>query len=131
MSERLFLFLTGAFILTGLYFEIDMMIYGLCLWLVFEGASGIMLTRQSAKFITVADPVGLTMFRTQQRFDFEALRATRIVIAAFLGGSFFLLNQYNVEFLWFFPWFMGFAILGAGVSGVCPIILITKWIGFR
>jgi hypothetical protein len=131
MSERLFLFFTGAFILTGLYFEIDMMIYGLCLWLVFEGVSGIMLTRQSAKFITVANPVGLTMFRTQQRFDFEALRATRIVIAIFLGGSFLLLNLYNVEFLWFFPWFMGFAILGAGVSGVCPIILITKWIGFR
>ena len=131
MSERTFLFLTGAFILTGLYFEIDVMIYGLCLWLVFEGVSGIMLTRQSMKFMTVADPVGLTMFRTQQRFDFEALRATRIVIAMFLGGSFLLLNEYNVEFLWFFPWFMGFAILGAGVSGVCPIVLITKWIGFR
>ena len=131
MSERVFLFLTGAFILTGLYFEIDMMIYGLCLWLVFEGASGIMLTRQSMKFMTVADPVGLTMFRTQQRFDFEALRATRIVIAMFLGGSFLLLNEYNIDFLWFFPWFMGFAILGAGVSGVCPIVLITKWIGFR
>ena len=26
---------------------------------------------------------------------------------------------------------MGFAILGAGVSGVCPILLGTKWVGFR
>jgi len=131
MSERLFLFLTGAFILTALYFEIDMMIYGLCLWLMFEGVTGIMLTRQSVKFITVTEPVGLATFRTQQRFDFEALRATRIIIAIVLGCSFLLLNEYNVEFLWFFPWFMGFAILGAGVSGVCPIVLITKWIGFR
>lgn len=131
MSERAYLFLTGVYILIGLYLEIDLMIYGLCLWLVFEGVTGLMLTRQSAKFIPVSDPVGLTMFRSQQRFDFDALRATRIVIALFLGGSFLLLREYDVEFLWFFPWFMGFAILGAGASGVCPILLVTKWIGFR
>ena len=131
MSERVFLFLVGTYILTGLYFDIDMMIYVLCLWLVFEGASGILLTRQLQKLFPIAEPVGLTTFRTQQRFDFEALRVTRVVIAVFLGGSFLLLNKYNVEFLWFFPWFMGFAILGAGVSGVCPIVLITKWVGFR
>ncbi len=131
MSERVFLFLVGTYILMGLYFDIDMMIYVLSLWLVFEGVSGVTLTRLSQKLLPIAEPVGLTVFRTQQRFDFEALRATRIVIAAFLGGTFLLLNEYNVDFLWFFPWFMGFAILGAGVSGVCPILLITKWAGFR
>ena len=131
MSERTYLLLTGAFILIALYFEVNMMIYGLCLWLIFEGITGFMLTRQMVKLISVTDPVGLTTFRTRQRFNFEALRATRLIIAFFLGGSFLLLNEYNVEFLWFFPWFMGFAILGAGVSGVCPIVLVTKWMGFR
>ncbi len=131
MSERVFLFVIGAVILVSLYFEQNMMIYALCLWLLFEGVTGILFTRLSHKFIPIAEPVGLTTFRTQQRFDFEALRATRIVIASFLGGSFFLLNEYGIEVLWFFPWFMGFAILGAGVSGVCPIVLITKWIGFK
>ncbi|MBE9564963.1 MAG: hypothetical protein IMF17_06930 [Proteobacteria bacterium] len=131
MSERMFLFVVGAFILTGLYFEIDLMIYGLCLWLLFEGITGVLLTRMSHKVISLADPVGLTTFRTHQRFDFEALRATRIVIASFLGGSFLLLREYDIEVLWFFPWFMGFAILGAGVSAVCPIMLITKWVGFK
>lgn len=131
MSERLFLFLTGAFILVALYFDVDMMIYGLCLWLMFEGVSGVTLTGLSAKLIMVKEPVGLTVFRTQQRFNFEALRATRITIAVVLGGSFLLLNEYEFDFLWFFPWFMGFAILGAGVSGVCPVLLITKWLGFK
>lgn len=131
MSERMFLFSVGAYILTALYLEINLMIYVLCLWLLFEGVSGILLTRMSHKVISLADPVGLTTFRTQQRFNFEALRATRIVIASFLGGAFFLLNEYDIEVLWFFPWFMGFAILGAGVSGVCPILLVNKWIGFK
>ncbi len=131
MSERMFLFFVGAFILTGLYFEVNLMIYVLCSWLLVEGFTGILLTRMSHKVIAIAEPVGLTTFRTQQRFDFEALRATRIIIASFLGGSFFLLNEYSIEVLWFFPWFMGFAILGAGVSGVCPIMLITKWLGFK
>lgn len=131
MSERMFLFAVGAFILTGLYFEVNIMIYGLCLWLLFEGITGVLLTRMSHKVISLAEPVGLTTFRTQQRFDFEALKATRIIIACFLGGTFLLLNEYDIEVLWFFPWFMGFAILGAGVSGVCPILLITKWLGFK
>jgi len=131
MSERLFLFLTGAYILVALYFDVDMMIYGLCLWLMFEGVSGVTLTGLSAKFIVMKEPVGLTVFRTQPRFNFEALRATRITIAVVLGGSFLLLNEYEFDFLWFFPWFMGFAILGAGVSGVCPVLLINKWLGFK
>jgi len=131
MSERMYLFVVGAIILSSLYIEDNVIIYVLSLWLLIEGASGILLTRLSQKLIPIAEPVGLTTFRTHQRFDFEALRATRIVIAFFLGGSFFLLNEYGIEMLWFFPWFMGFAILGAGVSGVCPIVLITKWVGFK
>ena len=131
MSERMYLFVVGALILTALYFEKNIIIYALSIWLLFEGTSGILLTTLSRKLIPVTEPVGLTTFRTYQRFDFEALRATRIIIAFFLGGAFFLLNEYDIEVLWFFPWFMGFAIFGAGASGVCPILLITKWLGFK
>jgi len=131
MSERMYLFVVGAVILTALYFEKNAVIYVLSLWLLFEGVTGILLTRLSHMLIPIAEPVGLTTFRTHQRFDFEAIRATRIIIAFFLGGAFFLLNEYGIEVLWFFPWFMGFAILGAGVSGVCPIVLVTKWSGFK
>ncbi len=127
----MYLFVVGALILTALYFEKNIIIYALSIWLLFEGISGILLTTLSLKLIPVTEPVGLTTFRTHQRFDFEALRATRIIIAFFLGGAFFLLNEYDIEVLWFFPWFMGFAIFGAGASGVCPILLITKWLGFK
>ncbi len=131
MSERLYLAVVGSIILTVLYFEVDIMIYILCAWLIIEGITNIRLTTLTLKLVPNNDPVGLTVFTSKPRFDFEALRATRIIIAIFLGGSFFLLNEYDIEVLWFFPWFMGFAILGAGVSGVCPIVLFTKWAGFK
>jgi len=127
----MFLFTVGVFILAALYIEIDILIYGLCLWLVFEGITNIRVTTLSQKIRQKTVPSGLTVFQTIQRFDFDAYRAWRLMVAAMLGGSFILLNEYHFEILWFFPWFMGFAIMGAGVSGVCPMILMIRWVGFR
>jgi len=79
MSERLFLFVVGAFILISLYIEIDMNIYILCLWLLFEAIMDIRLTTLSQKLMSRTVPAGLTVFQTQARFDFEALRALRIM----------------------------------------------------
>jgi len=131
MSERLFLFVVGACILSALYFELDILIYGLCLWLLFEGISNIRLTVLLQKLRNKTISSGLTIFQTKQRFNFNAYRAWRIMVTTFLGGSFVMINIYHFEILWFAPWFMGFAIMGAGVSGVCPMILLIRWLGFR
>ena len=131
MSERLFLFVVGAFILTSLYFEIDMMMYVLCLWLLLEAITDIRLTTLTQKLMRRTVPPGLTVFQTQIRFDFDAFRVLRIVVSVLLVAAFILINEYHIEVLWFVPWFLGFAILGAGVSGICPTILLIRWIGFR
>ena len=131
MSERVFLFIVGAFILSSLYIEIDLMIYVLCIWLVFEAVTNVRLTNLSQKVMNKTIPAGLTVFQTKERFNFDAFRAWRIMTPIMLGGSFILLNEYHFEVLWFFPWFMGFAIMGAGVSGVCPMILFIRWVGFK
>jgi hypothetical protein len=131
MSERVFLFLVGAYILTALYLEINIMIYLLCLWLLFEGITNLRLTTLTQKLVGKPVPAGLTVFHTQLRYNFDAFRAWRITVAVMLGGSFMLLIEQNIEVVWFFPWFMGFAILGAGVSGVCPVLLLIRWIGFK
>lgn len=131
MSERLFLFVVGAFILISLYIEIDMNIYILCLWLLFEAIMDIRLTTLSQKLMSTTVPAGLTIFQTQARFDFEALRVLRIVVSVLLASAFILINEYHIDVLWFVPWFLGFAILGAGVSGICPTMLLIRWLGFR
>jgi hypothetical protein len=131
MSERLFLFVIGVFILTSLYIEIDLMMYVLCLWLLFEAITDIRLTTVTQKLMRRTAPPGLTLFQTQSRFDFDAFRVMRIVFSVLLVAAFLLINEYHIEVLWFVPWFLGFAILGAGVSGVCPTLLLIRWIGFR
>lgn len=131
MSERLFLFSVGAFILLALYLEIDLMIYLLSLWLIFEAVTNIRITNTSQQLIGHAIPSGLIVFQTDVRFNFDAFRVWRLTVAIMLGGSFLLINEYNIEVVWFIPWFMGFAILGAGASSVCPVLLFIKWLGFR
>lgn len=131
MSERLYLFVVGAYILTALYINAEIMIYLLCIWLLTEAITDLRLTTLTQKLIHKPLPVGLTVFQTQERFDFSALRAWRISVAIMLGGSFLLLNEHDIEVIWFIPWFMGFAILGAGVSGVCPGLLLIRWLGFK
>jgi len=131
MSERLYLFVIGIYVLIGLYFEIDIMIYLLSLWLVFEAVTDVRLTTLSQKMISKTVPAGLTVFQSTPRFDFDASRAWRITVAVMLGGSFILLKEQNIEVVWFFPWFMGFAIMGAGASGVCPMLLFLRWFGFK
>lgn len=131
MSERQFLFIVGASILVSLYFETNIIIYAMCIWLLFEALTNLRLTRLSQKILNKPVPAGLTVFQTHQRFNFDASRVWRMTVAIMLGVSFLLLHEQNIEMIWFIPWFMGFAILGAGVSGVCPVLLLIRWIGFK
>lgn len=131
MSERWFLFLVGAIILLALYLEMNLLIYLLCLWLLFEAITDIRLTSLSQRLMQRSLPAGLTLFQTQPRFNFDAFRVWRISVALMLSGSLILLNEQQIEVVWFIPWFMGFAILGAGVSGVCPVLLLLRWLGFK
>jgi hypothetical protein len=131
MSERLFLFIVGVYILIALYLGVDVMIYILSLWLLFEAITDIRLTTLSQKLMKKTVPAGLIVFQAKQRFNFDALRAWRITVAILLGGSLIMLKEQNVEFVWFFPWFMGFAIMGAGASSVCPVLLFIRWLGFK
>jgi hypothetical protein len=46
-------------------------------------------------------------------------------------GGLLAITFYFYEQLWFFPWFMGFAIFGSGISNVCPVLLVIRWAGFK
>jgi hypothetical protein len=107
------------------------MIYALSVLLLLEGLTNVRITTLSQSLTRQPVAAGLTVFQTSQRINFDALRAWRILVAVMLGGSFLLVKEYNIEVVWFFPWFMGFAIMGAGASGVCPMVLFIRWLGFK
>ena len=65
-------------------------------------------------------------FVENSRFNIYSERVWRLVV-----GMFLLIGYSFYSVLWFLPWFMGFAIFGAGLSGLCPVLLAIHWIGFK
>ena len=131
MNERIYFLFIGLSILFALYFEIEMLIYLICLLLMLEAVSNFRVSTFSQNFFKINLFAGLTAFNTKMRFNIDSFLVWRILVAIMLGGSVTLLNYYNLEVIWFVPWFMGFAILFAGMSGICPALLAIRWIGFR
>ena len=131
MSDRGYLFFIGLYILCSVYFEVDAMIYALIVLLIIEGFTGWRLPQYLQKIRKVTLDSGLVVFQTKNSIAFDGLRAWRFTVATVLLLSYVLLNYYDVEMLWFVPWFMGFAIMGAGLSSVCPMVMFIRWIGFR
>lgn len=114
MSNNVYRIFVGAILLASLYFDAAYIAYLLIGVLIFEGVTNlrlpILLDRMRGRPADAA-PAG----------GFEAERAWRLFVALMLIVAFLLHSQ-----LWFFPWFMGFAILGAGISGVCPVLMMLR-----
>ena len=132
MSERFFRLIVGALLLALLYFDASQVLPVLLALLIFEGITNfripILVNRLRANGEAhFADSCDMTSDTPKARFNFDAERAWRLVVAAMLAVTFYMFNDQ----LWFFPWFMGFAIFGAGLSGVCPVLMSLKLIGFR
>ncbi|WP_297527100.1 hypothetical protein [Thiohalobacter sp.] len=128
MSDRGYRALVGTLLLLGLYLERPEIVWGLIGLMLFEGVTNfrLPLVLQSL-FGSEPGPDSQEPDIGVARIAFDAERAWRLVVATLLFLSYHQLS----EQLWFFPWFMGFAILGAGISGVCPVLMALKALRFR
>lgn len=130
MTDRTYRGVFGAAILIALYFEMSWLMFTLIGLLFVEGVTNQRvpmlictvrkcLQKEHAGYVNygqVASP----------KFNVDSERVWRLTVALFL-----LISFSYVEALWWFPWFMGFAIFGAGLSGVCPVLIAIRWVGFR
>jgi len=130
VTDRAYRTLFGACILLALYFDLSLMMYILIGLLFAEG-----LTNQRVPILVsdIRNRVSVGEFHyvnldmaVDSRFDTDAERVWRLSV-----GFFLLISYALIEPLWWFPWFMGFAIFGAGLSGICPVLMAIRWIGFK
>jgi len=130
MSDRTYRTLIGFVLLVVLYFELNYALYGIIVLLFVEGITNFrlpILTGMLRSGLLKPDYEYVDVALVEDsKFNLESERVWRIVVSSFLFIGYCL-----VEALWFFPWFMGFAILGAGLSGVCPVLLVIRWLGFK
>jgi Inner membrane protein YgaP-like, transmembrane domain len=128
MSERIFRLILGGTLLLFLVYERVDLLYAYTGVVVFEGLTNwripmlISKVRYGSEF---RDPsVGVAKIF---KYKFDAERALRLVLAGFLVVSLVLFPKV----LWLFPWFMGFALSLAGMTGICPMAIFIKKMGFR
>lgn len=130
MTDRVYRVIFGASILLSLYFNFEWLMYVLIGLFFAEGLTNQripILVSQLRNSVSAADVHYVnTEIVLDSRFGVEAERVWRLMVGVFL-----LISYSYLDALWWFPWFMGFAIFGAGLSGVCPALLAIRWIGFR
>lgn len=126
MSNNLYRGILGAILLISLYFNFEVSIYVAFSIVTLEGLTNWRVPMLVNRIRNI--PEDTSHLQANTRFSFESERAFRLLL-----GVLVLITYYYGEgnMLWFFPWFMGFAILGAGVSGLCPGVALVKWLGFR
>lgn len=131
MTDRIYRALLGSLLLIALSFDLNLLMYVLIAILLIEGLTNFRIPLLVNKLLhnqPSADGINeCDIPHHHYRFEFEAERAWRLLV-----GSLLLLTYvYFYQALWFFPWFMAFAIFGAGVSGICPMEFSLKRTGFR
>ena len=131
MSERIYLFLIGACILLALYLVDNDLMFCLSALLMFEGVSGVRLTKIIQRLRKVSLDPDMIVAGRNSRFAIDGLSAWRVFVSIVLVLSYALIHEYGYEVLWFVPWFMGFAIMGAGATGLCPVLLGLHRVGFK
>ncbi|MEJ2059131.1 MAG: hypothetical protein P8Y64_01405 [Gammaproteobacteria bacterium] len=134
MTDRTYRLLLGALLLVLLYFNEAVLVYTVIGVLLFEGLTNLRIpllfgllkgpVRAAPADVTAS---GVAAAALPGFTTVDAERVWRLVIGGMLLLTYILLY----EWLWAFPWFMAFAILGAGVSGVCPVMAFIRWLGFK
>ena len=130
MTERAFRIVLGAVLLVALYFELRLVVYGYIVVLLFEGITNWripLLVSRMRRMDAAGNSGCVPLPGSRVRVNFEAERAMRLAFALFLIFSYAVFNKE----LWLIPWLSGFALLGAGLSGICPLVISFRWLGFR
>ena len=128
MSEKNFRIVLGAWLVAGLLLNSQYVIYALTGLMLFEGLTNIrvpgLITRMRSPDHQPSSANGLN---PNARVSFEAERGLRLIVIILI----LIPMNSDIEFLWMLPWFVGFALIGAGLSGICPMVLALRWLGLR
>ena len=130
MSERVFHLLIGLTLVVALYFDLKPGVYGLIAWLAFEAVTNQRLTTIMSRLRSGGRDVlsqSSNDAKYRCRFNFDAERALRLVLVLLPTLSYVLFYGQ----IWIVNWFVGFALVAAGISGICPMILTLRKLGFR
>jgi hypothetical protein len=127
MTDRIYRLLLGIAILVALYFDMTRVMYGLIGAMLLEGATNWRIPLLLNRLLRLPGANIQPMGPFSNPWPLHSEQIWRLVV----GFMLLLTAVLFKESVWFLPWFMGFAILGAGMSGVCPMMYGLYAVGCR
>lgn len=132
MSERANRFIFGFSLIAFLFLEWSYGVYAIITILIIEGVTNFRLPklisklRYSAGYAMDGIPTDFDE-NGNCKFSYEAERVLRFTVATTISLGFIFFE----ELLWFLPWFVGLNLLLAGITGICPLVMLFRKVGFR
>ncbi|MGD8558695.1 MAG: DUF2892 domain-containing protein [Gammaproteobacteria bacterium] len=127
MTERWYRALQGVYLLTGLYVESNAMLHVFLIVVALEAITNfrIPLLISRARFGAGSVDFGRGYNHLVLRIDSE--RMLRVVVIVLLTLAIVLYP----EILWFLPWFVAAMLLLAGITNICPMVMMFQAAGLR
>jgi len=128
MSERANRFTLGFCLISFLFLEWNYGVFAIIFVLIFEGITNWRIPTLISRIRYAMDGITLAIEPDHTyKYNYEAERITRLTIATIICLGYILYN----EALWFLPYFVGLNMLLTGITGLCPLVMFYKKIGFR
>ena len=127
MTERWYRTIQGVYLLVALYNETDVMIYAFLAVLTFEAVSNFRIPQIVTRLRYGANSLDEGSETGSCFLHVDSERILRVVVFLFLLVSYILIP----EAVWFFPWFVAAMLLLAGITNICPMVMLFQYMGFR
>lgn len=127
MTERWYRLVQGIYLIVALYIENDAMMYGFMILLTLEALTNLRLPVVLMHFTGALDTQEEEAENECYTFSIDSERLLRIFVVIFLLLSYVLFP----EPVWFFPWFVGAMLLLAGITNICPMVMMFQFVGFK
>ncbi|WP_455375145.1 YgaP family membrane protein [Kaarinaea lacus] len=127
MTERWYRLVQGIYLIVALYIENDAMIYTFIGLLTFEALTNLRLPGVITRLTGSGESVNEESEVECYTFSIDSERLLRVFVVLFLVLSYVLFP----ELVWFFPWFVGAMLLLAGITNICPMVMMFQFVGFK
>lgn len=126
MSDRSYRFFLGLCILISLFLKLDYAIYIIIGMMMIEAVTNYRIPILINQFKNNPQPNIANITTAAPYFGIEAERLFRVIVVLFIAlGSIAFPDK-----LWFFPWFVGLNLILAGITGICPLVMLLRKLGF-
>jgi len=127
MTERWYRLVQGIYLIVALYVENDAMVYAFIGLLLLEAITNLRLPGLILQLTGACKRLNEEPDNECYTFSIDSERLLRVFVVLFLVLSYALFP----EPVWFFPWYVGAMLLLAGITNICPMVMMFQFVGFR